>query len=152
MGRCRRRYPPPRRCHLKPDTATLEVLAREPSARLATVTPDGAPHLIPIVFIILGDQLVTPIDHKPKTGRTLQRVRNIMSEPRVSVLIDHYEVDWNCLWWYRLDGLAKTTDQLTSAEISALVRKYPIYHDHPLTRGGIRVQIGSISHWSATGS
>ena len=38
------------------------------SARLATVRPDGSPHVVPIVFALVGDRLVTAVDAKPEHG------------------------------------------------------------------------------------
>jgi PPOX class probable F420-dependent enzyme len=70
-------------------------------ARLATVRPDGAPHLVPICFALDGDTLVTAIDAKPKRPGTLARLRNIAWEPRVAVLADGWDEDWTRLWWVR---------------------------------------------------
>jgi PPOX class probable F420-dependent enzyme len=53
-----------------------------------------------------GDQIFTAVDHKPKTTANLKRLRNIMENPLVSVLADHYSDDWSDLWWARADGRA----------------------------------------------
>lgn len=75
-------------------------------ARLATVRPDGSPHVVPIVYAVDGDTLYTPVDEKPKRTPELQRLRNIAAEPRVELLVDHYEEEWDRLWWVRLGGRA----------------------------------------------
>src|SRR5205807_10199664 len=75
-------------------------------ARLATVNADGAPHLVPFCFALDGDVLYSAVDAKPKKTQRLQRLQNAAREPRVSVLVDHYEEDWARLWWVRLDGQA----------------------------------------------
>ncbi len=75
-------------------------------ARLATAGSDGQPHLVPVTFAVEGDRIYTAVDHKPKTTRNLRRLRNIMENPRVAVLADHYEEDWQTLWWVRVDGRA----------------------------------------------
>ena len=36
--------------------------ASVPVARLATVRPDGSPHLVPIVFALLGNRVVHVVD------------------------------------------------------------------------------------------
>ena len=41
-------------------------------ARLATAGPDGLPHLVPIVFALVGDVLHTAVDGKPKRTRRLK--------------------------------------------------------------------------------
>jgi hypothetical protein len=38
---------------------------------MTTVNQDGSPHAVPVVFGVVGDEIVSPIDHKPKIGRTL---------------------------------------------------------------------------------
>lgn len=75
-------------------------------ARLATVRRDGAPHIVPIVFALDGDRLAFTVDDKPKRTPRLRRLENIEFEPRVSILVDHYEEPWSRLWWVRADGRA----------------------------------------------
>ena len=72
-------------------------------ARLATATPDGAPHLVPIVFAVRGDTIYHGVDAKPKRTTQLRRLANIAANPRVSVLVDHYDDDWT-----RCGGCAPT--------------------------------------------
>ena len=50
-----------------------ERFARARVARLATLTPDGRPHLVPVVFAVLGDTVYSAVDAKPK--RTLELAR-----------------------------------------------------------------------------
>jgi PPOX class probable F420-dependent enzyme len=80
--------------------------AQAPVARLATVTPDGMPHLVPVVFALRDDVVYTAVDAKPKTTQRLRRLANIESNPRASMLVDHYADDWTQLWWVRADGIA----------------------------------------------
>src|SRR2546427_10662129 len=75
-------------------------------ARLATVGPDGRPHIVPITFASADGSLYFAVDHKPKRTQNLQRLRNIARNPAVSVLVAHYEDDWAKLWWLRIDGSA----------------------------------------------
>lgn len=98
-------------------------------ARLATVRPDGRPHLVPVTFALVGDQVVTAVDEKPKRTQDLQRLRNIAATPQVSLLVDAYAEDWSQLWWVRLDGPAEVVvDEPRRTElVAALVEKYPQY-------------------------
>src|SRR6266536_1955101 len=73
-------------------------------ARLATTDPDGRPHLVPIVFALDGDTLYSAVDRKPKRSSTLRRIENARVRPDVAILVDHYEDDWDRLWWIRLRG------------------------------------------------
>ncbi len=60
-------------------------------ARLATADAEGVPHLVPVTFAMDGEDVVSAVDAKPKTTAALRRLRNITANPRVSVLVDHYE-------------------------------------------------------------
>ncbi len=74
--------------------------AGSPVARLATVDPQGHPHLVPVVFAVHGDAVVTAVDRKPKSSPRLQRLHNIAARPAVCLLVDVYDEDWGRLWWY----------------------------------------------------
>ena len=97
-------------------------------ARLATIGP-GGPHLVPIVFALDGDTIVTAIDHKPKRTQRLQRVLNIERDARVVALADHYDESWDRLWWVRADGAASILRSGTDhvAAVDLLVSKYAQY-------------------------
>ena len=99
-------------------------------ARLATVGPDGRPHLVPIVFVVAGDVVWSAVDGKPKSTRALKRLANIAVNPAVSVLVDHYDDDWSQLWWVRADGTAQVVELResgTGEALDALAAKYPQY-------------------------
>lgn len=99
-------------------------------ALLSTINPDGTPHLVPIVFTRIGDELVSAIDWKPKSTRKLQRLENIRADPAVSLIVDNYDDDWNKLWWVRASGSAQVVEADTdkgTAAIDALVSKYSQY-------------------------
>jgi PPOX class probable F420-dependent enzyme len=119
---------------------------RVPVARLATVRPDGRPHVVPITFALEGDSVVTAVDHKPKTTTSLQRLRNIEARPVASVLVDNYEEDWSRLWWARGDGAARIVAEGAEREeaVERLVEKYRQYRETP-PRGPVIVV--SVSRW-----
>ena len=120
-------------------------------ARLATVRPDGSPHLVPIVFALDGDLLYSIVDAKPKHGPDLLRFRNIAAEPRVSLLADHYDDDWQALWWVRVDGIATVVEDGPDRDtaISLLFEKYPQYGDWSTPIGAAMVvRIERWSSWS----
>jgi PPOX class probable F420-dependent enzyme len=136
---------------LRPDE--IEGLLRSwPVARLATVAPGGRPHAVPIVFAWHAGALWSPVDGKPKRGGRLARLRNVESEPRVAVLLDHYAADWRRLWWIRVDGRAALVAGDEAAE-AALREKYPQYQGGvPLHAGPpllIRVEPERTTSWCA---
>jgi PPOX class probable F420-dependent enzyme len=76
-------------------------------ARLATAGTDGAPHVVPIVYALVDGDLYFVVDEKPKkTRRGLKRLRNIAGNPRVAVVIDEYQDDWNRLAYLLIEGTA----------------------------------------------
>jgi PPOX class probable F420-dependent enzyme len=124
---------------------------QSPIARLATITPDGTPHLVPVVFAVEGDVVYTAIDAKPKTTRRLRRLANIESNPQVSLLVDHYADDWTQLWWVRADGVAAIHSGGEAMDIGyrALRAKYPQYQSVPLNGPVIAVTVHRWSSWHA---
>ena len=121
-------------------------------ATLATITEDGRPHLVPVVFAVEGDKLWTAVDDKPKTSRILRRIANIRANPAVSLLVDHYDDDWTALWWVRVDGAARELGRASGEEahgIRQLVTKYPQYQANPPAGPVVAVEIQRWSSWSA---
>ncbi len=98
-------------------------------ARLATVDADGRPHLVPIVFALARDTIFSVVDAKPKRTTRLRRLRNVEANPRVSVLVDHYDdADWSSLWWVRADGSARVLERSepqAQAALELLLERYP---------------------------
>ncbi|HJU51554.1 MAG TPA: TIGR03668 family PPOX class F420-dependent oxidoreductase [Acidimicrobiia bacterium] len=118
-------------------------------ATLATINPDGSPHLVPIVYALVGERLVTAVDQKPKRDPNLARLRNIRADPRVSVLAHHYAEGWHHLWWVRVDGHAKIVAEDAEA-ITALMSRYPQYSHYQITGPVISVAIEGIRVWMAS--
>lgn len=141
-----------------PERAFLGAARR---ALLATMAPDRRARLVPICFVLDSVQpvLYTPIDEKPKTvddPRSLARVRDLLADPHVSVLVDRWDEDWAQLAWLRCLGSASLlepgADGAAGAEhdlaIVALRAKYPQYVAHRLeTRPIIRVAIERTTSW-----
>lgn len=112
--------------------AQADFLERQRSARLATVDPDGQPHAVPICYALLDGLLYTPIDEKPKTGdpRSLRRIRNILANPKVCLVVDHYEdADWSRLAWLQVRGVASLVEDATerARALAALRARYRQY-------------------------
>jgi PPOX class probable F420-dependent enzyme len=108
-------------------TALLECW---PIGRLATVTPGGAPHVQPVVFVADAGCVYSPVDAKRKSASTLARVRNVHAHGHASLLLDGYCEDWSQLWWVRLDCSARVERDDTALLERAALRlraKYPQY-------------------------
>ena len=133
---------------LDPDLGDLVAAARV--ARLATIRPDGTPHLVPITFVCTGHAIVTAVDAKPKTTTSLQRLRNIVANPAVSVLIDHYDDDWDQLWWARADGSARVEEPASVTDaLRLLAAKYRQYRREPPRGPVVVVTVDRWTGWSA---
>lgn len=100
-------------------------------ARMATVDEEGRPHVVPIVFALEEDTLYSSVDEKPKASRNLKRVRNILANPTVEVVVDHYEEDWDRIWWVRVRGRGEVIEDGPERDrgLSLLSEKYPQYRD-----------------------
>jgi PPOX class probable F420-dependent enzyme len=121
-------------------------------ARLATIGVDGRPHLVPIVFALAGDTIVTAVDAKPKRTRALRRLANIDGNPHVAVLVDHYSDDWRALWWVRADGTGRVMREAgaVTAAIELLVTRYEQYREQPPTGPVVAIVVDRWSGWSAS--
>jgi PPOX class probable F420-dependent enzyme len=105
-------------------------VAAAPVARLATIRSDGSPRLVPVTFAVLGELLCFAVDEvKPKRDARLARLDDIARDPRVVLLVDHYDADWSALWWVRIDGdaAAHETGEVRESALNLLVAKYPPY-------------------------
>lgn len=129
-----------------------ERMAAAAVARLATVDGRGQPHLVPITFAVDGERIYTAVDSKPKSTTDLKRLRNIVANPLVTVLADHYDDDWPRLWWVRADGLAAVIDgcQQRSGPVSLLTGRYDQYRRMPPTGPVIAVTVTRWTGWSAS--
>jgi PPOX class probable F420-dependent enzyme len=119
--------------------------------RLATVRPDGRPHVVVCCFAVEGDRVWTAVDAKPKATPRLQRLANVRANPRASLLVDHYEEDWDALWWVRVDGPATVLDRGAErdAGVRALVAKYEQYAAAPPAGAVIAIEVERWRGWSA---
>ncbi|WP_433208753.1 TIGR03668 family PPOX class F420-dependent oxidoreductase [Nocardia sp. CA-107356] len=128
-----------------------ERFIAEPVARLATVSEDLRPHIVPIVFAVADDTIYTAVDAKPKTTTALRRLANIAANPGVAVLADHYSDDWTQLWWTRADGTARITDSSEALLAQRLLAaRYPVYLTQPPPGPVVAIDVIRWSGWSAS--
>ena len=130
-------------------------------ARLATVSPAGRPHVVPFTFALGSrsrgagsgpeDHIYSAVDAKPKSSTDLRRLRNIRANPRVAVLADHYEDDWDRLWWVRADGQAAILDDPATMvpALALLAGRYPQYRQHPPAGPVISIRVDRWTGWTA---
>ena len=141
-------------------------------ARLATVGADGAPHLVPVTFAVVqiedeeraedaheaeagelgaAEVIVFGVDHKPKSTLALRRLANIVAEPRVAFLADHYDDDWSALWWVRVEATARiVTGSIRGRAVQALAHRYPQYAAVPPEGPVVGSWVTNWTGWQAT--
>lgn len=132
-----------------------EFVNRARVARLATADAKGAPHLVPVCFVVDGATLYITVDEKPKrTDIPLKRIRNIQENPAVAVTIDRWDEDWSRLAWVMLRGRAEVLeDGAEHARAQALLReKYPQYRTMAIEGlPVIALRIGRVLGWGDMG-
>ena len=128
-----------------------ELLQVAEVAVLATIGPSGAPDLVPVVFAATGPRtLISPVDQKPKTTRRLRRLENVEADPRVSLLVQHWEADdWSRLWWVRAEGAGRVVEEVSPDTMAALASRYPAYRSDPPQGPWIIVEVTRMVGWEA---
>ncbi|MCH8990113.1 MAG: TIGR03668 family PPOX class F420-dependent oxidoreductase [Chloroflexi bacterium] len=116
---------------LKLSPAQDRFLRSARSGHLATADAKGRPHVIPVCYVYDGTAIYSVLDAKPKSTslRQLRRVRNILANPQVSLVVDHYEEDWSRLRYVLVfgdAGLLEEGEEWARA-IAMLREKYPQY-------------------------
>ena len=133
-----------------------DALARLRSARvgrLATLTPEGKPHVVPFVFVVKeqgsATRLYWMVDEKPKRSKELQRLRNIEHQPAVELVVDEYDEDWTQLWWVRARGSARVVVEADErdAALGLLRGKYPQYESTDDPGLVVAIEVDAITGW-----
>jgi PPOX class probable F420-dependent enzyme len=124
----------------------------DPTGRSTPRDPRGRLHLVPVCFALDGETLYSAVDDKPKASRRPQRLLNVRAHPEVALLVDHYEEDWERLWWVRLRGTARVLEAGAEHEraLDLLARKYEQYRRSRPPGPVIAVEVAEWRGWSAT--
>ena len=126
-------------------------------ARLATVDERSRPHLVPVCFAYAAGFVYIALDAKPKRVpvRELRRVRNLLVNPHVQLLVDVWDEDWSRLAYLQLRGTASIIEAgAEQADALRLLRaRYPQYVAMPLDDAPvIRIEVTSYNPWGAIDS
>jgi PPOX class probable F420-dependent enzyme len=133
-----------------------EFVAAARLAHLATADASGAPHNVPLCYWFDGEYIYFAIDEKPKrqTGLALKRMRNIAENPRVAVVIDHYEEDWSQLAYVLIRGHAHVVEDPEEYLVALrhLRDKYLLYRGMSMTPEKnpiVKIEPESVHAWGA---
>lgn len=132
------------------------LLERARVGHLATADASAAPHVVPVCFAVVDHTVYVALDDKPKRSSVLglKRVRNILENPRVALLVDQYDEDWSRLAFVLLHGTARTLEagDEHARAIVALRARYPQYRAMPLEqRPMIAIDVERATTWAAGG-
>jgi PPOX class probable F420-dependent enzyme len=117
-------------------------------AVMSTVDADGSLHAVPIVFAAVRDEIVSPIDHKPKSGKTLARVKNLRRDDRLTLLLDHWDEDWTNLAWLMVRGRGVIDPAPPVGLVRAINARYPQYANDEAHDALIRIRPSRLSWWT----
>ena len=97
------------------DDEAAELLAAGGKLQLATINPDGTPHLVTMYYAVVDGRIAF------WTYRTSQKARNLERDPRVTCLIEAGD-DYFTLRGLQVNGVVQPTDDpVAVAEIGARV-------------------------------
>jgi PPOX class probable F420-dependent enzyme len=138
---------------LSPEIAAFVREARV--ARLATVDEMTRPHVVPVCFVYIDGSVYSLLDAKPKRVPVtrLRRVRNLLANSNVQLLVDRYDEDWARLAYVQLRGRAEMLEPGPehAAALAALRDKYPQYATMPMDDAPmIRLTVEDAVYWRAT--
>jgi PPOX class probable F420-dependent enzyme len=85
------------------DEVRAFLLTGTRTAKLATIRPDGRPHLAPVWFLLDGDDIVF------NTGDDTVKVRNIRHHHRVAIVVDDEAFPYA---YVQIEGTARLSDDL----------------------------------------
>jgi nitroimidazol reductase NimA-like FMN-containing flavoprotein (pyridoxamine 5'-phosphate oxidase superfamily) len=99
------------------------LVARERVCRLATVSADGVPHLVPVCHVFAGGKIYIG------SGHDGAKIRNVKANSRVAVTVDVYSDYWNGLKGVMVQGRAKLIERGPAFHRARrkLYDKYPQY-------------------------
>ncbi len=136
-------------------TEQLDFVNAEQAGRLATADAKGQPHVIPVCYACDGSSFYIALDTKPKrvAQRQLKRIRNILENPQVALVIDHYSDDWSRLAYLLVRGTAEMIPpgEDEHKRATALLReRYAQYQAMPIDEQPvIAIRPSSVVGWGA---
>ena len=125
--------------------ALFDVVSR---GVMSTIDADGSIHSVPVVFAAVEEEIVSPIDHKPKSGVVMRRVRNLERDAHVTLLIDHYDDDWTRLAWLMIRGTASVDADPPENLMRALNARYEQYAPDERHDALVRIRPEKLIWWT----
>src|SRR3954470_8360642 len=134
-----------------PATEARARLAAHDHGVLCTVHAERGVDAVPVVYVVDDDGYVgVPVDRvKPKASSRLQRARNLETDPRGTLLVNHWDRhDWSQLWWVRAElRWQRDAGGRAAALADQLAARYPQYRDQPFARV-LLLRIIDVTGWA----
>jgi PPOX class probable F420-dependent enzyme len=105
----------------------IALLGETQLAHVATVGPDGAPHVTPVWVDTDGEHIVF------NTAKGRVKYRDLLHDPRVAVSVADRGNDYRTLW---VKGTAEFVEEGADAHIDKMAKKYLGVDEYPLRRPG----------------
>jgi len=138
------------------DAHTQRYLTAHRIARMTTVDAAGQPSIVPICYATDGTTIYSALDAKPKqvSPTSLRRIRNILANPAVALVVDDYAEQWADLSHLIVRGSASLIAPGTGEHemaIALLRDKYPQYTAMPIeAQPVIAIQPEAARFWAAS--
>lgn len=133
----------------------IAFLGAQRAGRLATADRQGMPHVIPVCYACDGSSLYIALDEKPKrvAPERLKRVRNMLENSQVALVVDRYDDDWRRLAYVLVQGQVELLDPGRDEHqqaLSLLRARYPQYRSMALeARPVVAIRPSNIVAWGA---
>jgi PPOX class probable F420-dependent enzyme len=103
--------------------AAANLLALERVCRVATANAEGQPHLVPVCHVVAGGKIYIG------SGDDGAKVRNLRTNPRITVTVDLYSDFWAEIKGVMVQGKAKVIERGPAFQRAKrkLYEKYPQY-------------------------
>jgi coenzyme F420-0:L-glutamate ligase/coenzyme F420-1:gamma-L-glutamate ligase len=135
--------------------AQIAFIETQRVGRLATADRAGRPHVVPVCYARDGASFYIALDAKPKrvAPARLKRVRNLLDNPNVALVIDRYGDDWGALAYLLVRGAAallQPGDGEHRHAVALLRARYPQYRAMPIEEQPVIViRVESVVAWGA---
>jgi len=95
--------------------------------RLATVSKDLMPHVIPVIYAMNGEKVIIAVDYGTR------KLRNLRENPQVSVVVDEYDPNRAVFIQGRVTIIERGPEYVRLLKI--LFKKFETYRENPWSEG-----------------
>jgi nitroimidazol reductase NimA-like FMN-containing flavoprotein (pyridoxamine 5'-phosphate oxidase superfamily) len=109
------------------DKKEIEFLNKRDLCRLATVSRDLMPHVVPAVYAMDGERVIIAVDYGTR------KLKNMKENPKVSLVVDDYDPNRAVFIQGTCEILERGKEYLRLLDI--LFKKFEFYRKHPWGEG-----------------